>query len=280
RRAGRCAPGSRLARGHQARRARRGARAPSRRGATAGGAGAGRAPGRRRRQRTRGWARAHPPSSKGGASRRRPRRGAARDAGARDVSRDGRVPGPGGAARATGADHRRPPPATRAGGRAHDAARHVRRLHVSLPPRRAAIGRSPGRRESRSARMTVRRSVSVLAACLVAAGVGGATRDPFAPPVAGSTGPEGTPLQRIDVGRLRLVAVVSDTNVARALLEDETGLGYIATLGTPVGRRGGVVSGIGRGWLRILEPGDGGGDPQPSAIVLEMSNETSMAERR
>jgi len=128
--------------------------------------------------------------------------------------------------------------------------------------------------------MTVRRSVSVLAACLVAAGVAGATRDPFAPPVAGSTGPEGTPLQRIDVGRLRLVAVVSDANVARALLEDETGLGYIATRGTPVGRRGGVVAGIGRGWLRILEPGDGGGDPRPSAIVLEMSNETSMAERR
>jgi len=122
--------------------------------------------------------------------------------------------------------------------------------------------------------------VSVLAACLVAAGVAGATRDPFAPPVAGLIGPEGTPLQRIELGRLRLVAVVSDTNLARALLEDETGLGYIATLGTPVGPRGGVVAGIGRGWLRILEPRDGGGDPRRSAIVLEMSNETSMAERR
>jgi len=129
--------------------------------------------------------------------------------------------------------------------------------------------------------MTVRRSVSVLAACLVAAGVAGATRDPFAPPVAGSTGPEGTPLQRIDVGRLRLVAVVSDTTVARALLEDETGLGYIATLGTPVGRRGGVVAGMGRGWLRIVEPGDDGGDPRQTVVVVEMSNETaSMAGRR
>ncbi len=140
--------------------------------------------------------------------------------------------------------------------------------------------------------MTARRCVpgAILAAYLIAGGVAAGTRDPFAPPVAGSLGAEGTPLQRIDPGRLRLVAVVSDTSAAhaaKALLEDETGLGYIATVGTPVGRRGGVVVSMGRGWLRIREPdepdGPGNGpshppaEPEQSAIVLEMS---SMAERR
>lgn len=140
--------------------------------------------------------------------------------------------------------------------------------------------------------MTARRCApgAALAAYLIAGGLVAGTRDPFAPPVAGSLGADGTPLQRIELSRLRLVAVVSDTRVARALLEDETGLGYIATVGTPVGRRGGVVVGMGRGWLRILEPGEGprdapdtpdthevNGEPEQSAIVLEMS---SMAERR
>lgn len=125
---------------------------------------------------------------------------------------------------------------------------------------------------------------AILATYLIAGGMPAGTRDPFAPPVAGSLGAEGTPLQRIDLGRLRLAAVVSDASAAhaaKALLEDETGLGYIATVGTPVGRRGGIVVGVGRGWLRILEPGDGpghpNGEPEQSAIVLEMS---SMAERR
>jgi hypothetical protein len=113
---------------------------------------------------------------------------------------------------------------------------------------------------------------AALVACLAAGGTtAAAARDPFAPPAV-PFGGEGTPLQRIEVGRLRLVAVVSDTAVLRALLEDETGLGYVVTIGTPVGRRGGVVVGMGRGWLRILEPEDGSGEQRPSGLVLEMSS--------
>jgi Tfp pilus assembly protein PilP len=121
--------------------------------------------------------------------------------------------------------------------------------------------------------MTARRGAlrAALLACLTAGGTAAAARDPFAPPAAVPFAEERTPLQRIELGRLRLVAVVSDTPVLRALLEDETGLGYIVTIGTPVGPRGGVVVGMGRGWLRILEPGDGSGEQRPSAVVLEMS---------
>ena len=76
-------------------------------------------------------------------------------------------------------------------------------------------------------------------------------------------------LRSIELARLRLVAVVSDTSLARALLEDETGLGYIATVGTPVGRHGGVIVGLGRGSLRILEPKDDGGGRE---VILQMAS--------
>ena len=94
-------------------------------------------------------------------------------------------------------------------------------------------------------------------------------RDPFVPPGTVLLGVEGTPLQHIELARLRLVAVVSDTSLARALLEDETGLGYIATVGTPVGRHGGVIVGLGRGSLLILEPKDDGGGRE---VILQMAS--------
>ena len=94
-------------------------------------------------------------------------------------------------------------------------------------------------------------------------------RDPFVPPGTVPLGVGGTPLQHIELARLRLAAVVSDTSVARALLEDETGLGYIATIGTPVGRNGGVIVGLGRGSLRILEPKD---DGSAREVVLQMAS--------
>ena len=100
-------------------------------------------------------------------------------------------------------------------------------------------------------------------------------RDPFVAPGTVPLGVEGTPLQHIELARLRLVAVVSDTSLSRALLEDDTGLGYIATIGTPVGRHGGVIVAVGRGSLRILEPKDDGGG---SEVVLQMAS--SSGERK
>jgi len=113
-------------------------------------------------------------------------------------------------------------------------------------------------------------AIGVTLACAIASGNAAAEpRDPFVPPGIVSLGVEGTPLQHIELARLRLVAVVSDTSLTRALLEDDTGLGYIATIGTPVGRHGGVIVGVGRGSLRILEPKDDGGG---SEVVLQMAS--------
>ncbi len=73
-------------------------------------------------------------------------------------------------------------------------------------------------------------------------------RDPFLPPFA-TIAPETssvteearTPLQRFDIGQLRLVGVIWATDEPKALIEDGGGLGYIVTRGTLIGSRGGVV---------------------------------------
>lgn len=73
-------------------------------------------------------------------------------------------------------------------------------------------------------------------------------RDPFLPPFS-TIAPETTsvmeeaktPLQRFDIGQLRLVGVIWATDEPKALIEDGGGLGYIVTRGTLIGSRGGVV---------------------------------------
>ena len=113
-------------------------------------------------------------------------------------------------------------------------------------------------------------AIGVTLACAIASrNTAAEPRDPFVAPGTVPLGVEGTPLQHIELARLRLVAVVSDTSLTRALLEDDTGLGYIATIGTPVGRHGGVIVGVGRGSLRILEPKD---DGSGSEVVLQMAS--------
>lgn len=53
-----------------------------------------------------------------------------------------------------------------------------------------------------------------------------------------------TPLQRYELGQLTVVGTVWAVNPPRAMLEDSAGMGFIVTLGTPIGRNGGVVTGI------------------------------------
>jgi len=74
-------------------------------------------------------------------------------------------------------------------------------------------------------------------------------RDPFRPlslnrePVRDKTQPL-TPLERYELGQLRLVGVVHQLTPPRAMVEDSAGLGFILTPGTPVGPNGGVVTEI------------------------------------
>lgn len=89
-----------------------------------------------------------------------------------------------------------------------------------------------------------------------------ARRDPFVPPEPPAVVAT-TPLQRLEIDHLRLVALVYQP-VARALLEDDAGIGYVAATGTAIGPRGGRVVGIERGKLRIREPA------APEEIILTL----------
>ncbi len=74
-------------------------------------------------------------------------------------------------------------------------------------------------------------------------------RDPFRPlsltrePARARAEPL-TPLERYELGQLRLVGVVHQLTPPRAMVEDSAGLGFILTPGTPVGPNGGVVTEI------------------------------------
>jgi len=99
-------------------------------------------------------------------------------------------------------------------------------------------------------------------------------RDPFRPPRASNTSRSGeprTPLQRYELGQLRLVAVIYDTREPRAVVEDDAGLGYIVKVGTPIGPNGGEVQTIERGRVLIQEDTvDYYGESHPSSVVMEL----------
>ena len=102
-------------------------------------------------------------------------------------------------------------------------------------------------------------------------------RDPFRPPRANqqtAAGEARTPLQRYDLGQLRLVAVIYEAQSPRAVVEDDAGLGYIVRVGTPIGANGGAVKAIERGKMRVEEESiDFYGDRQTSEVVMELAAE-------
>jgi Tfp pilus assembly protein PilP len=98
-------------------------------------------------------------------------------------------------------------------------------------------------------------------------------RDPFRPPRTGTvhTGEPQTPLQRYEIGQLRLVAVIYDTRDPRAVVEDDQGLGYIIRVGTPIGLNGGQVRAIERGRVLISETAvDYYGEQHPNEVTMEL----------
>jgi type IV pilus assembly protein PilP len=100
-------------------------------------------------------------------------------------------------------------------------------------------------------------------------------RDPFRPPRVNQqtlAGEARTPLQRYDLGQLKLVAVIYDAESPRAVVEDDAGLGYIVRVGTPIGANGGAVKAIERGKVRVEEESiDFYGDRQTSVVVMELA---------
>ena len=75
-------------------------------------------------------------------------------------------------------------------------------------------------------------------------------RDPFFSPLyrvteqAPMTNEARTPLQRLDLGQFKVVGILLETGEPKALIEDNSGLGYIVTLGTLIGSKGGVIKSI------------------------------------
>ena len=102
-------------------------------------------------------------------------------------------------------------------------------------------------------------------------------RDPFRPPRANQTtlaGEARTPLQRYDLGQLKLVAVIYDADKPTAVVEDDAGLGYIVKVGTPIGANGGAVKSIEKGTVRVEEESiDFYGDRQTSVVVMELATD-------
>lgn len=103
-----------------------------------------------------------------------------------------------------------------------------------------------------------------------------AARDPFRPVNVSPPPPRsgGTPLEKYDVGALKLVAVIYDTVNPRAMVEDDTGLGYTITPGTKIGNQGGSV--------KLIEPDrvvveedfvDFYGEKKKTEIVLRLKPE-------
>jgi Tfp pilus assembly protein PilP len=62
-----------------------------------------------------------------------------------------------------------------------------------------------------------------------------------------------SPLERFDLGQLKVVGVIWDIKDPRAIIEDSGGLGYIVKAGTPMGVNDGKVKTIGRNEIVVEE---------------------------
>ena len=84
-------------------------------------------------------------------------------------------------------------------------------------------------------------------------------RDPFRPFTLNARSSSGrrrenlSPLERFELGQLKLVAVISNTKEPTAMVEDSSGLGYLVKVGTPIGINDGKVTAIERGGIIIEE---------------------------
>lgn len=83
-------------------------------------------------------------------------------------------------------------------------------------------------------------------------------RDPFRPPsIQARTGTRSrdnlSPLERFELGQLKVVGIVWDVKEPRAMVEDSAGLGYTILVGTPIGASEGRVKGIHRDQVVVEE---------------------------
>jgi type IV pilus assembly protein PilP len=104
-------------------------------------------------------------------------------------------------------------------------------------------------------------------------------RDPFRPFTLDIRRPERaqdqlSPLQKLELGQLTVVGTMWAVNPPRAMIEDSVGMGYIVSIGTPIGPAGGVVTAIERQRVVVEEKVvDFYGNEQVNRIVMETPKE-------
>jgi len=105
-------------------------------------------------------------------------------------------------------------------------------------------------------------------------------RDPFRPFIKREKSKvvqedEGVGVTAYDLQQLTLVGVVMDVTPPRALLQDNSGMGYVVTPGVRIGRHGGVVAAIEPGRMIVEEKtSDFYGREQVTRRVLDIPRET------
>jgi len=104
-------------------------------------------------------------------------------------------------------------------------------------------------------------------------------RDPFRPMTlktkAASRSRENlSPLERFDIGQLKIVGIVWDVKEPRAMIEDSAGLGYTVKVGTPIGSNDGKVKMIRRDQIVVEEYyADAYGARKKRDIAMRLSTE-------
>ena len=83
-----------------------------------------------------------------------------------------------------------------------------------------------------------------------------------------------SPLERFDLSQLKLVGIIWDIKEPRALVEDNTGLGYIVKVGTPIGNNDGKIKAIRSNEIVVEEiyP-DAYGKPTKRDVDMRISTE-------
>jgi Tfp pilus assembly protein PilP len=83
-----------------------------------------------------------------------------------------------------------------------------------------------------------------------------------------------SPLERFELGQLKVVGIVWDIKEPRAMIEDATGLGYTILVGTPIGGSEGKVKAINRNEVVVEESfQDFSGKKKTREVLLKLSME-------
>jgi type IV pilus assembly protein PilP len=83
-----------------------------------------------------------------------------------------------------------------------------------------------------------------------------------------------SPLERFELGQLKVVGIVWDVKEPRAIIEDTAGLGYTITVGTPIGGSEGKVKAITRNEVVVEESfQDFFGKKKTREVLMKLSME-------